>query len=666
MDFKLFKNAVAKQFATMMKHDLFVVDIEGDALWETYIQSFPAGTNPIYRERTEHDCSCCKSFIRAVGRVVALIDGKMVSIWDAKVGDPNYQVVSDALATLVKSKPIANLFFHFEPQAGVDKNFEQMVEGIKTWEHFHVQIPARFVDQAPGVKLSEAQASHDVLKRGLDELTLESLDTVLELIGQNSLYRGEEHRAAVEAFRKVMVEYQKHDMDDDLFVWSKVGKLGGLARFRNTAIGTLVVDLSAGVEMEGAVKSFESKVAPTNYKRPTALVTKQMVEQAKAKIEELGLTSALERRYANINDVTINNVLFANRDARKSMAGDVFDDIASTIPSKQKFDKVEEVGIEKFLSDILPGAKSIELMPENKHTGNLVSLIAPANPTARKMFKWDNAFSWSYNGEMADSIKERVKAAGGNVTGDVCCRLAWNNRDDLDFHMCEPGGSHIYFGNKRYRSRCGGMLDVDANGMDGIRENPVENIFYAHSSSMVDGQYRLVVNQYTRRDADNYGFEVEVDVMGTVHTFVYDKPMRNSESVDVAVLNVKKGVVEVVSDLPSTQRAKEVWNIHTNTFVPVNVVMMSPNYWDGQGVGNKHYFFMLDGCLNDGKARGFFNEFLVQDLDAHRKVIEIVGAKMRTDESDKQLSGLGFSSTQRNSVLCRVTGAFSRVIKLTF
>ena len=78
MDFNLFKNAVAKQFATMMKHDLFVVDIEGDALWETYIQSFPAGTNPIYRERTEHDCSCCKSFIRAVGRVVALIDGKMV------------------------------------------------------------------------------------------------------------------------------------------------------------------------------------------------------------------------------------------------------------------------------------------------------------------------------------------------------------------------------------------------------------------------------------------------------------------------------------------------------------------------------------------------------------------------------------------------------------
>ena len=222
MNFKLFKAAVAKQFAMMMKHDLYVVQVEGDALWDTYLASFPEGTNPIFRERTEHDCSCCKNFIRAVGKVVAIIDGEMVSIWDAVVGDVNYQVVADALSKLVKSKPIDNLFFHFEAHAGVDKNFEQMVDSIKTWEHFHVDIPAQFVNSDPGVKLSEAQASHDVLKRGLNELTLESLDTILELTNQNSLYRCEEHRAAVEAFRKVLTEYQDASGDKDLFVWSKV------------------------------------------------------------------------------------------------------------------------------------------------------------------------------------------------------------------------------------------------------------------------------------------------------------------------------------------------------------------------------------------------------------------------------------------------------------
>lgn len=75
---------------------------------------------------------------------------------------------------------------------------------------------------------------------------------------------------------------------------------------------------------------------------------------------------------------------------------------------------------------------------------------------------------------------------------------------------------------------------------------------------------------------------------------------------------------------------------------------------------------MLDGCINDGSARGFYNEFLKSELDQHRKVFEMVGAKMRTDESQHQLSGLGFSSTQRNSVVCRVKGSFSRIINITF
>lgn len=31
----------------------------------------PAGTNPIFRERTEHDCSCCRNFVKNLGNVVA-------------------------------------------------------------------------------------------------------------------------------------------------------------------------------------------------------------------------------------------------------------------------------------------------------------------------------------------------------------------------------------------------------------------------------------------------------------------------------------------------------------------------------------------------------------------------------------------------------------------
>ena len=213
-----------------------------------------------------------------------------------------------------------------------------------------------------------------------------------------------------------------------------------LCQIRNDVIGTLLVDLSEGKELEVAVKSFEDKVSGTNYKRPTALVTPKMRDAAKQTLTDLGLMSALDRRYAKLEDVNVSNVLFADRSAKKRMSGDVFDDIVTSGDATKNLDRVEEVTIDKFISDILPTAKSLEVLVENRHGSNLVSLIAPYDMTAKGMFKWANPFSWSYNGDVADSIKERVKEAGGNVTGDVCCRLGWSNYDDLDFHMIEPDG----------------------------------------------------------------------------------------------------------------------------------------------------------------------------------------------------------------------------------
>jgi hypothetical protein len=94
--------------------------------------------------------------------------------------------------------------------------------------------------------------------------------------------------------------------------------------------------------------------------------------------------------------------------------------------------------------------------------------------------------------------------------------------------------------------------------------------------------------------------------------------------------------------------------------------MLSPNYWDDFKVGNEHYFFMIDGCANEQVARGFYNEFLSEDLSAHRKVMEMVGSKMKTATSESQLSGLGFSSTQRGHLVCKVVGKFTRTIKVLF
>ena len=673
MNFKTFKTAVAKQFQSIQGHNLFCTAVSKDEMWQTYLASFPEGTNPIFRERTEHDCSCCRGFIGAVGNVVALVDGKMESIWDCKVpGEPGYQAVADAMAALVKSRPVECEFLNFMPVAGVDKNFEQITEGVRTWDHFFVHIPRKFVKAGAeiGPLLSESRSTHDVFLRSLNEITTEAIDIVLELIGQQSLYRGEEQKFAVDLFRSLKKKFAAltTETEKDLFVWANISTPASVTKMRNTAIGTLLTDLSEGMEIEGAVRSFESKVAPANYRRPTALITKSMVEQAKKKLEELGLTSALERRHATLADISVNDLLFVDRQVKSAVNSDIFDELAAEPQTRgqKSFNKVQEVPIGKFLEDVLPHINSMEVLFENRQAGNLVSLVAPMDPTAANLFKWGNKFSWSYNGEMADSIKERVKRAGGVVEGDLCCRLAWFNTDDLDLHMVEPGGYEIYYSNRGRISPLGGRLDVDMNVQAETRE-PVENIFYQSKDRMKEGVYSLRVHSYTKRETVDVGFEVEVDIMGTAYRFAYPQAVPHKKTIHVADIKYsRKDGFEIVKSLPSSQVAREVWGLGTGGFHRVSAMLLSPNYWDGNQVGNRHWFLILDGCTNDGPARGFYNEFLKEELNVHRKVFEVISSKLRLSEARGQMSGLGFSSTKRDSLICRVKGSFTRTIKITF
>ena len=668
--FKTLKTAVAAQFQRMLPTGLFHVGIDKDVLWQSYLESFPEGSNPLYQKRTEHDCSCCRGFIRTLGSVVTIVNCEMVSLWDVSVGEP-YQAVADAMSAIVKSGKIDNAFLHVEKTVGVSANRQLLADTtVKTWEHFFVNLPAVVVTPGPtiGPKLAESRSTYDVMLRGLQELSVESAEVVLDLIAQNSLYRGEEQKFAVSSFLALKREFDALLPEPgarELFVWALVGSTPqSVSRIRNTAVGTMLVDLSGGMDVEDAVKAFELKVAPANYTRPTALVTKRMVADAQVKVNELGLTSALERRYATIDDITINNILFADRSAKKAM--NVFDDMASRIPeSKKALGRVEEVPVEKFLADVLPTAESLEVMFENRHANNLVSLVTAGDPTSKLLFKWPNHFSWSYVGDLTDSIKERVKRAGGRVDADLRCSLSWFNYDDLDLHLTEPGGNEIYYANK-LSAPTRGQLDVDMNAGAGTTRSAVENIFFPDKERMRAGTYVLAVHNFCLREKSNVGFEVEVEFDGAIHSFTYDKPVRDKETVEVAKFKYGKEGFEILSSLPSTQSSKTVWGVPTQVFHRANVVMLSPNHWDEHSVGNKHYFFMLEGCRNEGVARGFYNEFLTGDLSKHRKVFEIVGAKMKTEESDRQLSGLGFSSTQRNQLLCRVKGNLTRTVKVIF
>ena len=679
MGFVNFRTKIQEQFASMIQDSirLFAVEVDKDEMWNLYLDSFPEGTNNIYRERREHDCSCCRQFVKHIGNVVAIKNGVVSTIWDVNIGDTTYQPVADALSAYIKSKAVENVFFSKEQRAGTSHNFELLPNGeSKKWEHFYAEIPAISVERrrSIGDVQGEFRATKSVFKRSLDEISEDSLLTVLELISQNSLYRGEEWKNPLNIFLEHKRAYTAlgDDRLRDLYAWEMSVKVGGaIGRIRNHSIGTLLVNISEGMELDLAVRKYEQIVAPANYKRPKAIFTQKMLEEAQRTIEELGYMTALGRRYATLDDITANNILFSNKDSAKRIAGaSIFDDMKKDVPvNPKKFSRVEEVAIADFVSSILPNAQEIELFLESRHSGNLMSLIAPQDKTSKSMFKWNNGFSWAYAGNIADStMKENVKAAGGKVDGILRFSIQWNDEDynpnDFDAHCIQPNGNTIFFGSKRDNSTTG-ELDVDIISPTRGRA-AVENITWLNKSRMPRGTYQFLVNCYSNRGGRS-GFKAEIEFDGQLYSFDYNRELRHGENVYVANVEFDGETFRLVEKLPSGVSSRDIWGLKTNQFVPVSVVCYSPNYWDEQtGVGNRHYFFMLKDCVNPERPNGMFNEYLKEDLLKHKRVFEALGSKMAVADSADQLSGVGFSSTRRGDVIVKVKGATERVLKIKF
>ena len=535
--FMKFKRALQKHFDEMQKEatHLFEVNVDKDELWNTYLDSFPAGTNEIFRERREHDCSCCRQFIKNIGSAVTIKDNQIHTIWELNLGDTTYQPVCDALDAFVKAHTVTDTYTTKFSKIGTDFNFEEINGKSHQWDHFFLELPSKFVNRSSRsneeVK-GQFRDTRNVFKRSLDEITMDALDTILELINSNTLYKGEEWKGVLTEFKKYKKEYDKltSDTEKDLYAWEKSVTAGmAIGRIRNHSIGTLLINVSEDMDLDTAVKKYEQIVAPSNYKRPKAIFTKKMLEDAKKTITELGYMDSLQRRFANLNDITVNNVLFSNKSAVRRMVGadDIFGQMEKDVAvSPKKFSKVEEISAQDFIDKVLPTAKEIEAFVENKHEKNFVSMIAPVNTDAKTMFKWNNGLSWAYSGNITDSdMKQNVKAAGGNVDGVLRFSIQWNedqnDNSDLDAHCKEPDGNEIYYGNCRKPnvSRCGGQLDIDiTRPMEQMKGKPsVENITWADMSHMKPGVYKFFVNQFAARGSK--GFKAEVDVRMSFEPF---------------------------------------------------------------------------------------------------------------------------------------------------
>lgn len=374
MSFVTMRDNLIAHFNQITKdaNNVFVVNVDKDEMWNLYLDSFPKGTNEIYRKHREHDCSCCRSFIKAIGNVVVIKNSKITTIWDFNTEDPVYQPSIDALNAFIKSKTVTDVFLSKFNRIGSQHSFEKLEDGsIKTWEHFYLQLPGRFVNNSrnsiPDIQ-GDFRDTKNVFKRSLDEITENSVLTVLELISSNSLYRGEEWKPVLEKFLQYKRKYMAlPEADKDNYAWENSATAGNvIGRIRNHSIGTLLVNISEDMDLDLAVRKYEQIVAPANYKRPKAIFTKKMLDDAKNTIEELGYMDSLARRYATLDDITVNNILFSNKDSAKRISGAGKSTGAAYIFSQLKMAGINAELITEFAKDKVWEENSTIFQPDNQ------------------------------------------------------------------------------------------------------------------------------------------------------------------------------------------------------------------------------------------------------------------------------------------------------------
>lgn len=717
---KQFQEQMQKQFDVMNQTGkLFKSSVTESEVWKTYLESFKS--DPIFRdpESSEHNCNNCHNFIRRYGNIVAIdANNTIITMFDFEAKD-EFKPVAKALSKKLKNAPVKEVFFETfaelqslpyekssknasKHQLGIDKNVKRYTKEeaekfgvvkpneIKTFAHMYVHVSSAFVDisgKSIEAIMGEYRDAKNVFQRAMQEIPLDTLNLVKDLINQGSLLDGQTHLYKIEQIIPLKEAYDKvATKDQDNWCWVNSYKLP-FAKFRNELIGVLCSELAEGEKLNKACQSWNKRVDPANYMKATAPITKKQIEEAEKFIAEQGLVDSFNRRLATIEDIKVSEIKHMNATDTKIKEVSLFDKVKATAPSRHKrneFDGVEEVPVEKFMKDILPTCTSVEVLVKNNHENNIVTLTTANKEDAKPIFKWGNNYSWSFANNLAgvSQLKEAVVARGGKVDGVFRFSHSWNelepNQSLMDLHVFMPncklpvqgsGGPDIIGRrvgwNQRQDYLSKGQQDVDYVSAAPAGYIPVENITFPDINKMPEGVYTCMIHNWSFRKTGGRG---KAEIAFEDEIFQYEYPAtKNHQWIIIAEVTLKDKQFTIKHIVPvANEISKEFCGLNSNEFRKVNMVCLSPNHWDGNNVGNKHYFFMLDGCEVKNEVRGFHNENLIPDLVQHRKVLEVLGATHMIKPSKKQLSGLGFNATVKDELVVKLGGNFKRVVKIKF
>lgn len=372
---------------------VFTTDADPEALWDAYLDNLPRG------QRQHHTCHACRTFITRFGGLAQIdAEGNLLSaVWDESSTPELYQPGIREMIRLVRRARVTGIFLSEKPILGTPITGE--------WQHFAIPTPRPCLWQrtilTAGQKMAERREDYRTVQTAMAGFSLAVLGQVVALLKSEALYRSEKVLGPAQWLYdlKAAQEQAKGKRRENL-TWAAIAAApAGFCHPKSSMIGTLLEDLEAGLNFETVARRFRDKMRPDQYQRPQAAPSAGNIAQAEKVVEQMGLASALQRRYARLEEIEA--LWVPNRDTyRKTETNGVF---AGLIPKGQQAPvlpgNVPSVPItwEKFARTVLSEALRVEcLIPA---VGSFGAIATAVDPEAPPILQWDreeqrNPFSW--------------------------------------------------------------------------------------------------------------------------------------------------------------------------------------------------------------------------------------------------------------------------------
>lgn len=390
-DYNAFIQRINERFNTLTG-PIFETDAEG--LYAAYLASFSEG-----EQRQYHTCSCCKQFIEHFGSLAVVDDAGHIrsAIWDADDAPEHYADAVSAMARLVQRANLTKPFISDERQYGTAKSTVPTTGHI--WTHFAIKPDASRIYKGPITVSAFAAASAKREEFGsvchaLGEYSKDTVAIALKLLTDDQVANS----AAVLGQARFLADLHAikatavgSNLRSNLIYRAVAVAPSGFCHPRSSMIATLLDDIASGKTFEQAQRAWNAKMHPLAYQRPQAAPTSGAIAQAEKLFAELGLTPALKRRIARLDEIP---KLWEPKKENEPEANGVFGHLT---PKGNK--SVESmtapaisITLDKFVRTVVGGAAKIEIHLGN--TANFLSVTTSEVEDAPKLLQWDHSFAW--------------------------------------------------------------------------------------------------------------------------------------------------------------------------------------------------------------------------------------------------------------------------------